>query len=75
MSAAAAVASLALLAGLISLSAQSTIPLVVKVEFPDFDDATIWPLEEIAPDTRQYIDVEPRILYQIGVSTAEPKEN
>ncbi|KAL0270764.1 UNVERIFIED_CONTAM: hypothetical protein PYX00_008063 [Menopon gallinae] len=65
---AAAAAAVATLAALVALSSQSTIPLVVKVEFPDFDDATIWPLEEIAPDTRQYIDVEPRILYQIGDS-------
>lgn len=68
----AVLASLAVVAGLVTLSTPSRIPLVVFQRFDirevDFEDSTIYPLEEIATDTRQYTDAEPRILYQIGVS-------
>lgn len=70
---AAVIASLVVFTGLVTLTTPSRIPLVVFQRFDihrvtDLDDATMWPLEEIAPDTRQYSHAEPRILYQVGVS-------
>lgn len=75
----AVLASLAVVAGLVTLT-PAMMPLVVfeKYEFREVgnsEDATIWPLEEIAPDTRQYTNTEPRILYQIGVSVPMKKKN
>ncbi|KAK6631527.1 hypothetical protein RUM44_006054 [Polyplax serrata] len=68
---AAVIASLVVFTGLVTLTTPSRIPLVVFQRFDihrvtDLDDATMWPLEEIAPDTRQYSHAEPRILYQVG---------
>ena len=67
-------ATVTVFTGLVTLTTTSRIPLVVFQRFDihriaDFEDSTLWPLEEIPPaDTRPYSNVEPRILYQVGVS-------